>query len=59
MITHILENASPAHLQAAQAWGADVLHVPQNYVGFTVAVAYEQGTYEGWEGFVAHEESSR
>lgn len=56
MITTIITHASVRELNAAIVHAADHLHVPEEEVTQSVAVAYivrhfEQGVYFGWDGF--------
>lgn len=57
MITTILRNATVGHLLDARRHTSNHLHVPLAKVDNMIAVAYivrhfEQGDYEGWNGFV-------
>ena len=62
MITTILRNCTREQLEAAYHYTADHLHIPVGELTDTVAVAYivqhfEQGDYEGWNGFIEMRES--
>lgn len=57
MITTIIANATGPQLRAAITHTANHLHVPEECVGATVAVAYivkhfEMGQLSGWDGFL-------
>jgi len=63
VITLILRTASFALLASAIKWTGDHLHVPEEEITPTVAVAYVNnhfhvGDYEGWDGFESYMEAN-
>lgn len=62
MITTIIANATGKQLRTAVTHTADHLHVPEETVSVTVAVAYivrhfEMGQLSGWDGFIENLEN--